>query len=51
MLQLNFLGLESKNVSPVAGGKKVKSQGRSRDERGVGLMGEGGGQSQWSKQK
>lgn len=30
-------------MSPVAGGKNVKSQGRSRGERGAGLTGEGGG--------
>lgn len=37
--------VERKNVSPVAGGKKVKSQARSRGEHGVGLVRKGGGQS------
>lgn len=31
--------VERKNVLPVAGGKKVKSRGRSRGEHGAGLMG------------
>lgn len=30
--------VERKNVSPVAEGKKVKSQARSRGEHGVGLV-------------
>lgn len=30
-------------MSSVAGGKKVKSWGRSRGDCGVGLIGEGGG--------
>lgn len=34
--------VERKNVSPVAGGKKIKSQGRTRGECGIRLMRVGG---------
>lgn len=43
--------VERKNVPPVAEGKEVKSQARSRGEHGVGLVRKGGGQSQWAKCK
>lgn len=43
--------VERKNVSPVAEGKKVKSQARSRGGHDVGLVRKGGGQSQWPKWK